>query len=160
PALFRFGAISPGARLRLAAEPFLARRADKDESVLHFASRHIGDEAARALVGAAVRGIFAGDASRLSGDAAFPAMRPRERRHRSLFVAMMGERKAPGGGTLWSFRRGMGALVDALVASTGSSLRLRTPVLGIEPLADGSRPRWRVSLASGESLEVDAVILA
>jgi len=160
PALLRFGAISPAARLRLAAEPFLARRADKDESVLAFASRHIGDEAARALVGAAVRGIFAGDASRLSVDAAFPAMRRMERRHRSLFVAMMRERKAPGGGALWSLRRGMGALVDALVTSTGGSLRLRTPVLGIEPITDGSRRRWRVSLASGESMEVDAVVLA
>ena len=160
PALLRFGAISPGARLRLAAEPFFARRTDRDESVLAFASRHIGDEAARALVGAAVRGIFAGDAARLSVDAAFPAMRRMERRHRSLFFAMVRERKAPGGGALWSFRRGVGALVDALVASLGSSLRLRAPVLAIEPLADGTRPRWRVALASGESMDADAVVLA
>jgi len=160
PALLRFGAISPGARLRLAAEPLFARRTDKDESVLAFATRHIGDEAARALVGAAVRGIFAGDASRLSVDAAFPAMRRMERRDRSLFVAMMRERKAPGGGALWSLRRGMGALVDALAASAGASLRLRAPVLGIEPLQDGARARWRVALASGESVDADAVVLA
>jgi len=160
PALVRFGAISPLARLRLAAEPLFARRIDKDESVLAFATRHIGDEAARALVGAAVRGIFAGDASRLSVDAAFPAMRHMERRHRSLFVAMVRERKAPGGGALWSLRRGMGSLVDALVASAGGSLRLRAPVLGIEALHDGARPRWRVALASGESMEADAVVLA
>jgi len=83
-----------------------------------------------------------------------------ERRDRSLFVAMMRERKAPGGGALWSLRRGMGALVDALAASAGASLRLRAPVLGIEPLQDGARARWRVALASGESVDADAVVLA
>ena len=158
-ALLGFGGLSARGKLRLLAEPLLARRGDKDESVLQFASRHIGREAARALVGAAVRGIFAGDAARLSLDAAFPSMRRMERRHRSLFFAMARERKSPGGRALWSFRHGIGTLTDALARSAGDSLRLQTPVLSLTPITEGMRVRWALSLASGERVEADRVVV-
>jgi oxygen-dependent protoporphyrinogen oxidase len=88
-ALFGFGAISPAARLRVVLEPFFAQRVRHDETVYEYASRHIGEEAARVMVGAAVRGIFAGDVKKLSLDAAFPVMREMERDHRSLVFAMI-----------------------------------------------------------------------
>ncbi len=158
-ALFRSRALSARGKLRLLAEPFFARRGTKDESVLAFASRHIGGEAARTLVGAAVRGIFAGDAAKLSLDAAFPVMREMERKHRSLLLAMASLPKGSDRRTLWSFRDGMGRLVEALTASAGEALRLNAPALSIERMAEGTGARWRVRLASGETAEADSVII-
>jgi oxygen-dependent protoporphyrinogen oxidase len=164
--LLRFGALSPRGRLRLLAEPFFARRSLRDESVHSFAERHIGREAAETLVGAVVRGVFAGDATRLSLEAAFPLMRDMERQHRSLAVAMVRGKRSPGGRTLWSFRGGMEHLVGALRDALGAALRLSAPALSLEAAgAPGSpwaprAPRWRVRLASGETLEADSVLLA
>ena len=170
PTLLSFGALSPRARLRVLAEPIVARRVVKEESVLKFAARHIGEEAARVLIGAVVRGIFAGDAAKLSLDSAFPIMREMERKHRSLILAMSGAKKGPGGRALWSLRGGMGRLVGALAVSTGEGLRLSAPVLSIERVTgtsgasewagEGKRPGWHLRLASGERTEADAVIVA
>ncbi|TMQ65197.1 MAG: protoporphyrinogen oxidase [Candidatus Eisenbacteria bacterium] len=171
PALLSFGAISPRARLRVLAEPIVARRVAREETVLKFASRHVGEEAARALAGAAVRGIFAGDAAKLSLDSAFPLMREMERKHRSLFLAMSHAKKQLGGRGLWSLRAGMGGLVRALADSTEARLRLNAPVLSIERTdesqragdsqwtGEGKPPGWRIRLASGERTEADAVIV-
>jgi len=194
-ALLRFGAISPGARLRVVLEPFFARRVNHDETVYEYASRHIGEEAARVMVGAAVRGIFAGDVRKLSVDSAFPIMREMERDHRSLVFAMIARmgaaRKAArrraargdgadGGGTpgsagapagaapkasaagpgqraLWSFTRGLESYVEALAASLGEAVKLRSPVLSIERRAGAG---YALTLASGIRLEADAVVLA
>ena len=160
PGLLSFGALSPRARLRVLAEPIVARRVAREETVLKFAARHIGEEAARTLVGAVVRGIFAGDAAKLSVDSAFPIMREMERKHRSLFLAMGRAKKKLGGRGLWSFRRGMGRLAGALADSAGAALRLNAPVLSIERTGEGQRPGWRIGLASGERTEADAVIVA
>lgn len=161
PALFRFGAISPAARLRVALEPFFARRVSTEESVHDYAARHVGEEAARVLIGSAVRGIFAGNAKKLSVDAAFPLMRRMERDHRSLVIAMIKRRKqgggGPGGRTLWSLRHGIGSLTGALAAKLDGSVRTDAPVLALGP-----RPPfgYELRLASGERLEADAVVLA
>ncbi len=175
-AVLRFGAISPRGRLRLMAEPFFARRSNKDETVLEFARRHVGREAAETMIGAVVRGIFAGNAGQLSVDAAFPLMREMERKHRSLVVAMVRGGRRPGGATLWSFRGGMERMVLALRESLASSIRVSAPALAIEsalgagePAAGGdpAKPawapsgcRWRIRLASGERIETDQVLLA
>jgi oxygen-dependent protoporphyrinogen oxidase len=159
-ALLRFGGLSPAARLRAAMEPFFARRVSREESVHDFAARHIGEEAAEVLVGAMVRGVFAGDARKLSMDAAFPMLREMEKRHRSLVFAMMSRRKgAPGGQggrALWSFTRGMQSLTDALADRLGPAIRLATPALAVETGTSG----YAVRVASGESLPADAVVLA
>jgi protoporphyrinogen/coproporphyrinogen III oxidase len=160
PGLLAFGALSPQAKLRVLAEPIVARRVGKEETVLRFAARHIGNEAARTLVGAAVRGIFAGDAAKLSLDSAFPMMREMERKHRSLFLAMARERKKPGGRALWSLKGGMGRLVGALTVSAGTTLHRHAPVVSIERAGESQRSGWRIRLASGERVEADAAIIA
>jgi oxygen-dependent protoporphyrinogen oxidase len=152
--------LSPRARLRLLAEPLMARRGEGDESVYEFATRHIGPEAALTLVGTAVRGMFAGDAAGLSVEAAFPAMREMERTSRSLVVAAARGRRSPGGRTLWSLQGGMEAFVRALADSADRSLHLSAPVLSIERAAEGRRPRWSARLASGEIIEADQVVIA
>jgi oxygen-dependent protoporphyrinogen oxidase len=160
PALLRFGGITPAARLRVFAEPFFARRHDKDETVHEFAVRHVGSEAATALVGTAVRGIFGGDARKLSLEAAFPVMREMERKHRSLVIAMVRGKRTPGGRALWTLRRGLEQLVRALTGSLGPALRLETPVLSLERAGAGPRAGWTARLASGERVEADVLVVA
>ncbi len=172
-AFLRFGAISTGGRLRVALEPFYARRVTHDETVHEYAARHIGEEAASALVGAAVRGIFAGDARRLSVDAAFPIMREMERNHRSLVfamvAAMMKARRegrsvrataaaaaGPGRRALWGLTGGMESLTDALARPLGAALRLNAHAMAVER---GGVAGYTVHLASGERVETDAVIV-
>jgi oxygen-dependent protoporphyrinogen oxidase len=163
-AFFGFTGLSPAARLRVALEPFFASRVKKEESVHDYAVRHIGEEAASVLIGAVVRGVFAGNSKRLSVDAAFPVMREMERSHRSLVVAMIARSKkgrgggaaGPGGRALWSFARGLESLTDALAERLGGSLRLATPALALERNGAG----YAVRVASGDRLEADAVVLA
>ena len=168
-AFFGFTGLSPAARLRVAMEPFFATRVKKEESVHDYAARHIGEEAASVLIGAVVRGVFAGNAKRLSVDAAFPVMREMERKHRSLVLAMIARAKGggrgagpgaraagPGGRALWSFARGLESFTDALAAGLGPSLRLETPALALERNGDG----YAIRLASGDRLEADAIVLA
>ncbi len=169
----RFGGLSPGGRLRVLLEPFYARRVSRDETVHDYAVRHIGEEAAVALIGSVVRGVFAGDARRLSLDSAFPIMREMERKHRSLVFAMvaagrearsrgkmapgMGAASGPGRRSLWTLREGMESFVDALAKPLGASLRLRSPALSLARREGGG---FTLRLASGESLEADAVVLS
>ena len=172
-AFLRFGALSPAGRLRVLLEPFYARRVPRDETVHDYAVRHVGEEAATALIGSVVRGVFAGDARRLSLDSSFPIMREMERKHRSLVIAMLAAGKdakargkkgpgmaaaaGPGRRALWTLRGGMESFVDALARPLGASLRLRAPVLGLQRR---EAPGYALRLASGETLESDAVVLA
>src|SRR3989304_956739 len=72
-------------------EPLRPAGTEADESVLSFATRRMGGEAARRLVGAMVAGIHAGDPAMLSMPAAFPELAAVEGAHGSLTPG-------PGGG--------------------------------------------------------------
>jgi len=158
-----FSALTPGGRLRVLAEPLLAERVPREESVHAFASRHIGEEAARVMLGAFVRGVYAGDSKKLSVDAAFPRMREMERKHRSLAVAMAKGRRRGGRErrTLWTLARGMGSLMERLAESLGPSLRLGMPALHLSRVPEYAAPTpFTVRFASGESRSFDAVVVA
>ena len=157
--LLSFAPMSPEGRFRVLAEPFLAQRVDREESVHDYAARHIGSEAAEVLLGTMVRGVYGGDARELSVDAAFPIMREMERDHRSLVIAgiagmkdRMRERK-----TTWSFRGGMGVLIDALAADLGRALRTGARVVRLEATPGGG---FRLHAADGAASPFDAVVLA
>src|SRR4029079_17869955 len=87
--------LSPLGKLRVLAEPFAARPPRYDESILGFAERHIGREAATVLVGSMVSGVFAGDASQLSLRSAFPKMHAMEAQHGRFFRALLATRPRP-----------------------------------------------------------------
>ena len=168
--LLGFAAISPQGRARVLAEPFLAGRVAREESVQEFAARHVGEEAARVMAGAFVRGVYAGDATKLSLDASFPRMRELEREHRSLLLSMgraasarkgRSGAKASGPRTLWSLKRGMGSLVERLEESLGDAIHLETPALRLNRAPDYAAPTpFTVRFASGESRSFDSVIVA
>jgi protoporphyrinogen/coproporphyrinogen III oxidase len=176
PGAFAFTPLlSIAAKLRVLAEPFAARSWRHDESILGFAERHIGREAARVLVGSIVSGIFAGDASELSLRSCFPKMHDMEQQYGSLFRALLAKRRtgrsangvgAPAG-RLTSFAAGMQELVDAAASALGPVVRTGCSVTAIQVRLRGPDPRPRLvgaraySLAcQGRRIETDAVVLA
>ena len=161
-------ALSFGAKLRIAREPFAAARPDRDETIHAFASRRLGREAADMLVDPMVSGIFAGDARQLSLRAAFPKMWELEEQHGGLFRALLARRRkvresgAPVGsplGRLTSFARGIETLPSSLAARLGGRLRLATPVARLIRGTNEGTP-WMIALQSGETLVADDIVLA
>lgn len=138
-AFIKSGLLSFRGKLRIFAEPFIAARpGDSEESVLSFARRRIGNEAAERLIAPFVSGIYAGDAEKLSVQAAFPRLANLESSYGGLFRGMIAkarearsakksaidenETPKPQRKRLCSFRRGMGFLTEALAAGIGEEL--------------------------------------
>ena len=166
--------ISTKGKLRVACEPVSRRAPAYDETILQFAERHLGREAARVLVGSMVSGVFAGDASELSLKSCFPKMHDMDARYGSLVRAMIARRRrssangvgAPAG-RLTSFIDGMESLIRAAVASLGDAVRTNRQVREVRPRRQfrdgvarlvGARSFGVVS--EGQTIEADAVVLA
>lgn len=127
-------------KLNLLLERFRAPRRDNaDESIDAFVRRRVGAEVADTLADAFVTGIFAGDPRLLSVRAALPRLAGFEREHGSVQRGMSAARRQrrteaatrgeppPQPNRMWSFREGLGFLVEQL------RLRLRHPPLtGVE----------------------------
>ncbi len=122
-------------KLRLIREFFVpARKEESEESVFSFAERRIGREGAERMISAFVSGIYAGDAKKLSVQAAFPKMVNLEMSYGGLFRGMFAKAKeakkksmAPSGPRSrrsCSFRRGMSFLTDTLAEIIGEDLML------------------------------------
>jgi oxygen-dependent protoporphyrinogen oxidase len=161
-AFLRSDVLSLGGKLRLLLEP-LADRGAEDESVLEFATRRIGREAAEVLVDAMVTGVYAGDPASLSLPATFPRMRELEHRYGSLIRAMIAGRRAAGhggpagpGGTLTTFRLGMQQLTDAIATELGARLQLGRTARSLVR-HDG---RFSLDLDDDERLEARRVAVA
>lgn len=131
-----------------------------DETIASFVRRRLGDEVSKLFAESVLAGIHSGDPDRLSINATFPQLIEMERKHRSLILGAMRTRKqrptnAPVSAFL-SLERGMGSLIDALVAALPEgTLRLRTPVRSIT--VTGSR--WSVHTDAGSEV-FDAIHLA
>ena len=166
--------LSARAKLRVLCEPFAAARRDDDESIIDFAARRIGSEAATVLVDSMVSGIYAGDAAALSLKACFPKMRQIEDEHGSLVRGLIATRRTrkrsdtPGApaGRLTSFIGGMSDLIDALTRALGPMVHTSTAVTSIHhnrtpSLSPGTPPgrAYRVATSQG-TLDADAVVLS
>ena len=117
---------SPAAKLRLFAEPFIARApSEAEESIAGFVRRRLGREFLDFAVEPFVSGIYAGDPEQLSVRAAFPRLHALEQRYGSLLRgAILGARerrrkagKSKSAAVSFSFRDGMQTLTDALAAA-------------------------------------------
>jgi|HubBroStandDraft_1064217.scaffolds.fasta_scaffold09372_3 oxygen-dependent protoporphyrinogen oxidase len=157
-----------GGKLRMAVEPLVAARrfeGDDDESIVDFAARRLGTEAAERLVAPLLGGISAGDASDLSVRAAFPQLVAMERDHGSLVAGMRAAtraRKESGVADMSAFESlagGIGGLVEALVGrvrADGATLRVDAKVCGVAK--EGAS--WIVETELGDRLTADAVLFA
>jgi oxygen-dependent protoporphyrinogen oxidase len=152
-----------------------------DEAVAALVERHFGREAVDRLADPLLSGIYGGDAAELSARTVLPRLVEMEMQYGSLTRGMLAAHRQmrakakaaaknnghsnAGNGTgaksaprpiFTALRGGMQQLVDALVARLDpASLRLATPVSGIEKTADG----WKVD-AGGKTDDYDAVIVA
>jgi oxygen-dependent protoporphyrinogen oxidase len=166
--------LSTRAKLRLLCEPFASARRDDDESIIDFATRRIGSEAAAVFVDSMVSGVFAGDARALSLKACFPKMRQIEDNHGGLVRGLIATRRTrkksdtPGApaGRLTSFTGGMSDLIDGLTRALGPVVHTSTAVTSIRrnqtpSLSPNQSPRrpYVVTTSQG-TLDADAVVLS
>ena len=155
----RFALLPPLARVRVALERYLPRRARAplaaDESVADLFRRRFGAATVQAIAQPLLGGIHAGDVERLSAGALFPSLIEAERRHGSV-TRGLARRPASRDGLFRSLAGGMavlpGAIRSALPAGT---IRTGDEVVAVVP--DGGR--WRVEAARG-TLTADAVLCA
>jgi protoporphyrinogen/coproporphyrinogen III oxidase len=165
--VFRSALFSPLGKLRIALEPYIAARtSDDDESLDSFVTRRLGREVLERVAQALAGGIYTADPKRLSMHATMPRFVEMERRHGSVVKGMRAAEDARASktsetsGARWSlfqsFRNGMATLPEALAARLGESIRQGSEVVAMARSADA----WRLALASGESIDADAVICA
>jgi oxygen-dependent protoporphyrinogen oxidase len=143
------GLLSPISKLRVAAELVVPRRGglgraaedpSGDETIFEFGRRRLGRGFAETFLDPMAKGIFGGDARRLSLAATFPRMVELEREYGGLFRAMMklskrrrGNGDAPSspagpGGTLTTLDGGMRVLPATLRAALSGRVRTGSPV--------------------------------
>lgn len=167
PHPFRFirsGLLGAGGILRMLAEPFVSR-IHEEESIWQFAARRLGAQAADRLIAPMVLGVFAGDAKRLSLQAAFPRLAALEREHGSLVMGMIKSRaQRPSGapaeasGSLMSFRHGMQELSRQLADSPDFEVRCRSKV---QRLQRAQAEGWSIVVdREPEPIPAQAVVFA
>jgi protoporphyrinogen/coproporphyrinogen III oxidase len=165
--VFRSSLFSLLGKFRIALEPYIAARtSDDDESLDSFVTRRLGREVLERVAQALAGGIYTADPKRLSMAATMPRFVEMERRHGSLIKGMRAaenaraSKSAEASGARWSlfqsFRNGMATLPEALAARLGGSIRKGAEVVAMSRNGDA----WRLALASGDSIDADAVICA
>lgn len=153
-------------KARMGLDFLLPRRSpndpNADESLGAFVSRRLGREAYENLIEPLMSGIYAGDGDRLSLQSTFPYLRDLELKYGSLARGALEMRKkmpsTPGSRSAFlTPTSGLAEIVEALLARLqGADLRLNSPVAGLARKGAG----YTVSLADGQSLQANAVILA
>lgn len=150
-AFFASDILSLRGKCRALAGLFASRRGgDREYTLEEFAVRRFGREAAETLVSAVISGILAGDISRLSLEACFPAIRRFDRGHISPLGYELSrqfrKRRGPDGKPrqrrwrgLVSFDGGLGALCDALACNLGTNLLTGCRVDDVRRERDGFR---------------------
>jgi oxygen-dependent protoporphyrinogen oxidase len=154
-------------KARMALELVLPRGpAYDDESLASFVRRRFGDEVLERLAQPLVGGIYGADPRALSLRATMPRFVEAERRHRSVTLALIRRARASaaeGGasgaryGLFASFRRGTGALPEALMAALGARVRTNCRAVSLSRRASGG---FRVGTDGGDALAADAVVVA
>lgn len=156
--LLQTGLLTPEGAVRAAGEGAVALRSEgPEESVEEFFSRRYGREAFDRLMEPLLAGIYAGDARRLSAEAAFPQLTALERRGRSLTEGLADQPKSEGP-AFRSFTGGMArfpSALEAVLGSAGVRLIRGRAVTGVDRAGKGF-----AVLAGGEVIEADAVLLA
>lgn len=165
---------SPMGKARILLEPFIPCRvhdADHDESLAGFVTRRLGREVLDRVAQPLAGGIYTADPATLSIGATMPRFVEMEERHRGVIRGLRAAaRKAAESrresGARWSlfvsFKSGIGALVDALTARLGDSLKYHARVAALErsaPATD-SAARWRLRFDDGSSADADAIVCA
>jgi len=158
PAFLKTPLLTLPEKLRVAAEVFVPPRRDlDDESLQSFGERRVGRAFTDVFLNAMVAGIYAATPAQTSVRAAFPLVWNLEREYGGLFRGMLKKRRkeAGPGGTLTSFRDGVGSFIDHLANRLDVALETGAEVTGVE--RDGRI--YRLITPAGDH-EVDRVVVA
>lgn len=175
PALLRTPLFDRSTKLRLASEPLRRWRppapSAPEPTLAELLEERLGREPTELLAGAFVRGIYAGDHTRLGARSAFPRLWSLLEQHGGLVRGLLaGRRRArraqrkgapspPGPDVpatrLLSLPGGLQRLVDALVGRLGGHLQLESEVLGLR--REGSE--WVCERRQGGPLRAPRVVL-
>lgn len=148
-----------------------------DESVGAFLERHMGAEMVTRIFEPLLAGIYAGDLYGLSLQATFPQFKEMERQYGSLIAGSIEARKAAAASSsagaasvtgtaslpasvFYTFKNGLSTVVEALeerLREYGCDIRLSSRV---ESLAKAEGTGYRLTLADGELVDADAVVVA
>jgi protoporphyrinogen/coproporphyrinogen III oxidase len=168
-ALIGSGILSPLGLARAGLDMIVpARRPTKDVSIGALVRGRLGHEVLERLIDPLLGGIHAGDCDELSVRAAAPQLEAALRKRRSLtrgLRALSGAPlQAPLGPTFLTLSGGLGELVRAL-RGRAASVEYRTGCAprGLSALPagdDGGGGGLRLTLADGESIDADHVVLA
>lgn len=129
-------------KLRLLSEPFRAKGGHPGETVVEFAARRFGPEAAAMLMDPIVSGVHAGDPARLVMANCFPRIHALEQDHGSI---LNGLRRGPRTKrTVVGFPGGMQQLADAMASRIpAGDLHLRAVTTSLRRDARGWNVAWR-----------------
>lgn len=137
-----------------------------DESIADFIGRRLSKEIAEGLMDPLVSGIYAGDIHKLSLRSCFPEMFRLEQEYGSLLKGMFRKKKRESSSStfvetlrqspIFSFRKGMETLVQALHVQLNEEIRLACPAKTIFC----KNGKVEVELHDGERLIADHVFLA
>ena len=142
-----------GTKLRMGLEIFRSPKTLPDRSVTAFVKDHFGAEAVDYLAEPLLAGVYGGSPDDLSAASVLPKFVEYEQRFGSVVVGTLREKRKPSGQAIFkSLRRGMGTLIEALLA------RVQLVSAGVESLApaDGG---WSVFI-DGAWHPFDRVVLA
>ncbi len=157
-------------KLRLFAEPFIARRtSDEDETVAAFVQRRVGKEFLDYAINPFTAGVYAGDPGKLSIRSAFAKIYNLEHEYGSLVMgAIKGARArrklgetAKTKARLFSFKHGMGELIDALGTHLKSNIQTGCTITDIRA-SESREVEYEISgQKNGEDFTVttDSVVL-
>jgi protoporphyrinogen/coproporphyrinogen III oxidase len=155
----RSGVLSTVGLARAALEPMLPRRRIVgDRSVADLLGERFGREVVDVLVEPLLGGVYAGDAERLSAQAAAAPIWAAATAHRSLTAGLAEHRRRTAGDTRPVFltvRGGLTRLVEALAGPLGPRVRLGTAATGLDRVRGG----WEVATTEGP-VRADHVVLA
>src|SRR3989338_9232925 len=114
-------------KLRLLAEPFIFSSGRADETVSEFITRRLGQEILEKAMEPFIAGTLAGGADQASAAAALPRLTALERRYGSIAAGVLVNRvlrrRTACTTDTFSFRGGMGTLVETLAKTPGINLR-------------------------------------
>lgn len=135
-------------KLRLLAEPFVLSAGRTDEPVSEFITRRLGREALEKAMEPFIAGVLAADADQASAAAVLPRLVALEQRYGSIGAGVLTNRilnrRTASTTEAFSFRGGMGTLVEALAKTPG--IDLRTGHAAQELVHDGSG--WQATAAT------------
>ncbi len=128
-------------KLRLLAEPFIARRGHENETVAEFVTRRLGREVLEKAMGPYVAGPLASDPYLANARAALPRLTALEKRYGSLALGVIAHkimrRRTATETEAFSFEGGMSTLTDTLARNPGVGFRTDHAVEQLHANGDG-----------------------